>query len=635
LKATDGVSDPAQADIAAGKLYNIWYDGSVFRMMGGAVTSVFSRTGSVIAQSGDYTTAQVAESGNLYFTNARAQSALSGMYQTPITGAPGAWPGAFAPSAHALLSSAHSDTTAASPVRGDGLFAIGSTPTWQRLAHPSATGGYFKWNGTDMAASAGAAAGTGSCTNQVVTAGNADASPSCSTVVAAMTDTSIAHTGADINTSHQVTATHLAAALPVNQGGTGAASTLTGLVRGSSSAMTAAELSGDATTSGSNAVTVAKVNGTSVPANSSADQVLGTTASATGSWISVPNCPSGALQYSTSTHTYTCGTGAPSASGGNPAMDGSAAAGSSANYARADHVHPTDTTRQASITGAPGAWPSSFAPAPHASTHQYGGSDPVATVTPGANAIPQAGSGGTLAAGWIPSALGSTTSVNGTPIPASAALLTTGTAVQSSQMPALSGDCTSAAGSTVLTCARSSATSRTYPFFWQGMVQGGATGFAVNLPIATAPALVNSGGTMPIAALEWPAGQSTYYAWWTWIMPAGYPANGPASYSVESRCNAAACDSTHANIVTLGFGCAGGAALDAPAIANASPVNVTNGALAAQTVTAGTLTPNSGGLPACAAGNRVWVRMIVDTNTNSLTGPFDLISAAFTVQGSM
>src|ERR1039457_5021229 len=45
--------------------------------------------------------------------------------------------------------------------------------------------------------------------------------------------------------------------LPVANGGTGTGSTLTGLVRGNSSAMTAAELSGDAITSGSNAVTLA------------------------------------------------------------------------------------------------------------------------------------------------------------------------------------------------------------------------------------------------------------------------------------------------------------------------------------------------------------------------------------------
>ena len=45
--------------------------------------------------------------------------------------------------------------------------------------------------------------------------------------------------------------------VPVANGGTGTASTLAGLLRGSASAMTAAELSGDCTTSGSNAVLLA------------------------------------------------------------------------------------------------------------------------------------------------------------------------------------------------------------------------------------------------------------------------------------------------------------------------------------------------------------------------------------------
>ena len=41
------------------------------------VTSVFGRLGDVVAQSGDYNTSQVTESGNLYFTNARSRSAVS------------------------------------------------------------------------------------------------------------------------------------------------------------------------------------------------------------------------------------------------------------------------------------------------------------------------------------------------------------------------------------------------------------------------------------------------------------------------------------------------------------------------------------------------------------------------------
>lgn len=101
-------------------------------------------------------------------------------------------PSTFAPSAHNLLSASHGDTTAASAVRGDGLFAIGATPTWQRLAHSATTGGYFKWNGTDIVASTGAAAGTGTptaCSNQFVTSitNNADAAPTtvCASVARA------------------------------------------------------------------------------------------------------------------------------------------------------------------------------------------------------------------------------------------------------------------------------------------------------------------------------------------------------------------------------------------------------------------------------------------------------------------
>jgi hypothetical protein len=128
--------------------------------------------------------------------------------------------GAVSSSAHNLLSATHSDTTTASATRGDGLFAVGATPTWQRVAKPSVTGGYFKWNGTDIVASTGAASGTGSCTNQAVTALTTDAAPTCTTLTSAYVNTSIAQTGVDINTSHQVTATHLSAALPIAQGGT-------------------------------------------------------------------------------------------------------------------------------------------------------------------------------------------------------------------------------------------------------------------------------------------------------------------------------------------------------------------------------------------------------------------------------
>lgn len=41
-------------------------------------------------------------------------------------------------------------------------------------------------------------------------------------------------------------------------------------------------------------------------------------------------------------------------------------------------------------------------PTAHAASHQNGGSDEIATATPGANAIPKAGAGGTLGTGWLP-----------------------------------------------------------------------------------------------------------------------------------------------------------------------------------------------------------------------------------------
>jgi hypothetical protein len=49
------------------------------------VSTVFGRSGAVVATSGDYTTAQVTESGNLYFTDERAQDAVGAMVDTTLT----------------------------------------------------------------------------------------------------------------------------------------------------------------------------------------------------------------------------------------------------------------------------------------------------------------------------------------------------------------------------------------------------------------------------------------------------------------------------------------------------------------------------------------------------------------------
>ena len=75
--------DLAAADITSGQWVMLTYGGTTMQMQSqtsnipaAGVASMFGRTGTVTAQTGDYTTAQVTESGNLYFTNARARAAL-------------------------------------------------------------------------------------------------------------------------------------------------------------------------------------------------------------------------------------------------------------------------------------------------------------------------------------------------------------------------------------------------------------------------------------------------------------------------------------------------------------------------------------------------------------------------------
>ena len=133
-------------------------------------------------------------------------------------------PSTFAPTAHNLLSASHGDTTASSPVRGGGIFAVGASPAWTQVAHSSATGGYWKWNGTDVVPSTGAASGTGSCTNQVVSATNADAAPTCTTITSAYTSGSFApsaHASTHQNGGADEIATATAAANAIPKAGSG------------------------------------------------------------------------------------------------------------------------------------------------------------------------------------------------------------------------------------------------------------------------------------------------------------------------------------------------------------------------------------------------------------------------------
>lgn len=68
--------------------------------------------------------------------------------------------------------------------------------------------------------------------------------------------------------------------------------------------------------------------------------------------------------------------------------------------------HENGGADEISVAGLSGTLADPQTPTSHASSHQHGGSDEVATATPGANALPKAGAGGTLAAGWLPALVG-------------------------------------------------------------------------------------------------------------------------------------------------------------------------------------------------------------------------------------
>lgn len=73
--------------------------------------------------------------------------------------------------------------------------------------------------------------------------------------------------GVDINpVAGQVTSTHLSAALPINQGGSGTTTVLVGFMRGGNP-MSAAELTGDSQSNGNFNIVNLRVNGTSYPSN--------------------------------------------------------------------------------------------------------------------------------------------------------------------------------------------------------------------------------------------------------------------------------------------------------------------------------------------------------------------------------
>lgn len=134
-------------------------------------------------------------------------------------------------------------TSGTSILKGNGSGGFSNAASGTDYAPATSGSSVLLGNGAGGFSSASAQ----TCTNQALTAMSAAYAKTCSTITSSYVDNSIALTGTDINTSNQVTATHLASALPVAQGGTGA-TTITnhGVLIGQATSAVAATAAGSA-----------------------------------------------------------------------------------------------------------------------------------------------------------------------------------------------------------------------------------------------------------------------------------------------------------------------------------------------------------------------------------------------------
>lgn len=111
------------------------------------------------------------------------------------------------------------------------------------------------------------------------------------------------------STSHTLNVSQNGGAyVPLGSGGSGGS--FTGITTGANTTATMTVGAGATLTfSTTGVVNASQINATTVPASSAADQLLGTSASGTGAWLDVPDCPDSA-QHLNFTHAggFTCGT---------------------------------------------------------------------------------------------------------------------------------------------------------------------------------------------------------------------------------------------------------------------------------------------------------------------------------------
>lgn len=164
-----------------------------------------------------------------------------------------------------------------------------ATAAWADMPNCTDSGGnHINYNTSTHAFSCGTSGGTaGSAAFNTITSGT--------NASAAM----VLGTGSSLTTSG--TGTNTATAVPFS-GVSSSTNTAAAMVIGSGASLTV---------SGTGTNNATAINGTTVPVNSAADQVILTTASATGAWKALPSCLDTAgnhLNYNTSTHAFSCGT---------------------------------------------------------------------------------------------------------------------------------------------------------------------------------------------------------------------------------------------------------------------------------------------------------------------------------------
>jgi hypothetical protein len=390
-----------------------------------SVSSVFGRSGAVAAQAGDFTTDLVTEGGNLYFTPIRVQAAMAGLYQTPLTWLGSAISGAL----DQILGSA-----AQKPASYFQTAIAGAPAIWPSFSNVATSGSYADLSNTPTIPAAqvqsdwSASTGMGAILNKpTIPAAQVQPDWNASTGMGVILNKPvIPTTTAQITESGNLyftTARVLAA--------------MTGLyqapIMGAPSAWPAtwpwASLSGvpsfaAVATSGSYADLS---NKPAIPA--AQVQSDWNASSGLGVILNKPTIPSTTAQVAESGNLYFTSarvlsamaglyqapiTGAP---GTWPSFAGVATSGSYNDLSNKPSIPAAQVNSDwSSVSGLsqilnkPTTWPwaslsgvpLTFAPSAHAASHQYGGADPVGTSTPAANAIPMAGSAGTLAPGWIP-----------------------------------------------------------------------------------------------------------------------------------------------------------------------------------------------------------------------------------------